>query len=547
MSKSQPRVPLLELVQDDQVLRVVEVTESDFFIGRATGLNLHLEETKVSRNHARIERKRDGGHYLLDLDSHNKTYLDGIELKPYRPTLLRDGSRIKIVDIELVFRTPEVTIVEQDDDHATVLGTLADLSSNSLTERLAEPARALASILELNRALGGGGNLNDTLSRVLESLMTVFPRAERGFILTAEPDGSFPLCAARERTQTTKSPSMSRTIMRMVMTRGEAVLISNAIEDERFQDTRSVATMLRTALCVPLPGHDGRPVGMIQLDSRVNGDVFTASELCLLAAMAIPVGVAVENRRLLKLQASWAAASEIQLALLPKSRPDIPGYEFWEYYRPAQEVGGDLYDYIRIDPEQKGTESRWGIMVADACGKGMPAALMIATVRPEIRHYLGEGLAPDEVLSRTNHRFIESDFLDRFVTLILTEIDARTHTLSVANAGHPCCLIRRSRGAIEELGLDGKGFPLGIDESAVYQTVETTLEPGDVVVLYTDGATDAMNVEGKIFHDLQLRRVISEAPKGVAAVGEAITSAIAIHAAGRSQFDDITLVCFGRV
>ena len=117
---------------------------------------------------------------------------------------------------------------------------------------------------------------------------------------------------------------------------------------------KSVVSTFRTALCVPLPGHDGRPVGMVQLDRRTGKKGFKAGDLDLLAALAVPVGVAVENHWLLKERASWAAAREIQLSLLPRDRPEVPGYAFWECYLPTLEVGGDLYDYIKVEPADVG-------------------------------------------------------------------------------------------------------------------------------------------------------------------------------------------------
>ena len=99
--------------------------------------------------------------------------------------------------------------------------------------------------------------------------------------------------------------------------------------------SKSVVSSFRTALCVPLPGHDGRPVGMVQLDRRTGKKGFKPGDLDLLAALAVPVGVAVENHWLLKERASWAAAREIQLSLLPRDRPEVPGYSFWECYLPT--------------------------------------------------------------------------------------------------------------------------------------------------------------------------------------------------------------------
>ena len=232
--------------------------------------------------------------------------------------------------------------------------------------------------------------------------------------------------------------------------------------------------------------------GRLRSDSR-------PSELDLLAALAVPMGVAVENHTLLKKRASWAAAGQIQLALLPRDRPGIPGYAFWECYRPAEEVGGDLYDYIRSGRPRlgDGEASRWAIVLGDVAGKGMPAALMMAGICPEVRHLVRAGVAPGEMLSKVNDRVCNAEFDCRFVTLVFTELDPRSHRLTVANAGHPSPLVRRSGGAIEEVGRAESGTPLGINGGGGYEAITIALEPGDVVVLYSDGVTDARDRRDK--------------------------------------------------
>lgn len=548
MSQSQPIMPTLQLIRGGRSDRVFEIKGADLHIGRTPGSDVRFEHARVSRNHARVERRPDGSCHLVDLDSQNGTYVDGQKLTPFQPVRLCDGSQVRIVDIELIFRDPAVRLRKREEEQSTVLGSIEDLSSNHLARRVTHPAEAFKAILDVIRALGGGTDLNEVLGRVLDGLMAVFPRAERGFIATAEPDGTLPLRAVRHRHGPSPLPSMSRTIARQVLGEAKAVLISDVTLDEEYRDQRSVATSLRTAMAVPLPGNDGRPAGMAQLDSHVDGEGFTAADLDLLAALAVPVGVALENHQLLRNEASWAAAGEIQRALLPRRRPDIPDYTFWECYRPALEIGGDLYDYIPV--QSSGTHGssagRWAVAIGDVAGKGIPAALMMAGICPEVRRLVREGVAPHEVLNRVNRHVYDSGVDGRFVTVALTELDPRSHRLTVANAGHLAPLIRRSGGAIERVGEEESGTPLGVTLDTIYQSITVALEPGDVVVLYTDGGTDARDWHGQWFGDERFHRTLAEAPPGAAAAGEAILAAVREHASGRSQFDDITLVCFGR-
>jgi sigma-B regulation protein RsbU (phosphoserine phosphatase) len=171
---------------------------------------------------------------------------------------------------------------------------------------------------------------------------------------------------------------------------------------------------------------------------------------------------------------------------------------------------------------------------------------MMAGICPEVRHLVRAGVAPGEVLSTVNDRVCSAEFDCRFVTLVFTELDPRSHRLAVASAGHPCPLVRRSGGAIEEVGRAESGTPLGIDGGGGYLATTIALEPGDVVVLYSDGVTDARDRGDRVYGEQRLRETLAQAPQGAVAVGEAILASVREHASGRSQFDDITLVCYGR-
>jgi phosphoserine phosphatase RsbU/P len=540
--------PTVELIRGGRTKGFYKFEGDCLDIGRDPGREVCLDDVRVSRHHARITRRLDGSYELVDLDSKRPTLLDGQRMAPYQPARLRDGSRIQIVDFELIFHESAVLGDEGQGGEATILESLDDLSSARLARRSSQTAEALRAVLEINRVLGGGSDVDAMLGRALDGLMTVFPAAERGFIATAEPEGTTRVRAVSHRSGPEHVPALSRTILRHVLEERKAVLISNTALDTRFGDAQSLISTVRTALCVPLLGHDGRPVGMAQLDRRTGTEDFKPGDLDRLAALAVPIGVAVENHRLLEERASWAAAREIQVALLPHRRPEIPGYSFWECYLPSLEVGGDIYDYIAIDsPEASGEyRSPWTVVIGDVAGKGMPAALLAATIRPEVRHLIRAEVRPERVLSRVNRDVCNSGVEGRFVTMAALEIDGGSHQVTVVNAGHLDPLVRRSSGVIEAVGREGAGPPLGVDPQAGYRPVTVNLEPGDLVFLYTDGVTEAMDRDGRLFGDERLRQTLANAPRGAAAAGEAVRSAIRDHAAGRTQFDDITILCFER-
>jgi serine phosphatase RsbU (regulator of sigma subunit)/pSer/pThr/pTyr-binding forkhead associated (FHA) protein len=546
----QPRLvnPTLELIRGSRPAETFEISGADFHIGRKPSLDLFIDDIRVSRLNTRIQRRHDGSYDLVDLDSQNGTHLGGKKLKPYRPVRLRDGDRIKIVKYELVFHQPAAVLDESQDDNTKVLGSLDDLGSEGVLKRSSHSAGVLRAILEVIRALGGGNDLSDMLGGTLAGLMGVFPKAERGFIVMADPDGSFPLAAVRFRPGHASTPTVSRTIRDRVLREGKGLLIEDVSFDQELSGRKSIASTVRSAICVPLLSHEERQIGMVQLDRLAGKENFHEQDLDLLAALALPIGVVIENDRLLKERATWAAAREIQRALLPRVHPEVPGYSFWECYRPVQEVGGDLYDYIAVNhgSDQSPRSTRWAVTLGDVAGKGMPAALVMAGICPEIRHLVRTGVPPEEVLGQVNRHVYDHGVEGRFVTLVLTVLDPLAHELTIATAGHPHAHIRRDSGVVEEIVCEGDGPPLGSIREAVYLPTRVQLDPGDVVVLFSDGVTDARARDGEFFGMERLRMELTEAPAGVEAVGESILGAVRDHFSGRSQFDDITIVCFGR-
>jgi serine phosphatase RsbU (regulator of sigma subunit) len=408
----------------------------------------------------------------------------------------------------------------------------------------------LHAVLEINRILGGTSDLNEVLGRALAELFSIFPQAECGFLLTRELDGKLNPRATRQREGSNTPPGLSRTVLNHVMTEGKALLISDAKTDPTFKGTDTLrGAGIRTAMCVPIPGRSGLPIGIVQIDSRSDLASFKTEDLELLAAVSIPIGVVVENHRLLRVSASLAAAAEVQAALLPQVRPSVPGYCFWEHYQPALEVGGDYYDYIPIEPPEA-TEAdvwvRWAVAVGDVSGKGMPAALLMANLCSEVRHLVRSGAEAHIVAERVNRRVYDSGLASRFITFQLAMADASTHRLVVVDAGHTDLLIRRKNGGIESIGQAEAGMPLGVDRNATYEATTASIGVGDVVVLYTDGVTEAMNRNDEQFGVEGLKNALASAPAGAAKVGEAIIRAVRVHVGNRPQSDDIALVVFGR-
>ncbi len=547
MSHSESLGPRLEISKDNKPGQSIPIGDSGIQIGRDPAAKVRFEDVRVSRQHARIERHPDGDFYLVDTSRHQATCINGRRILEARPVRLRDGDRISVGDCDMIFRCESRVLPVEEEAGSSVLETIGDLSSGYLAGRTRRPAETLRAVLNVNRSLGGGGELDRVLDRALSSLMELFPITECGVIVTVEPDGHLPVRAIRHRSGPPPKLTLSRTILHQVVDRGEAALIRDVATDERFRGKGSITSLFRSALCVPLPGSEGKPVGMVQLgvqEDRRNR--YGSEDLELLAALALPMAAAVENDRLLRERAHWAAAREIQRALLPRERPDVPRYSFWECYRPALEVGGDSYDYIQTCREGQDGDFRWVISVGDVSGKGMPAALLSAAVRPEVRHAVRGGGSPAEVLMDVNRHLCNGGFDARFVTMILAELEPARHRINLASAGHETPLLRRANGTVVQLELPGKGLPLGVSAKEAYASTSLELEPGDVLVLYSDGLKDALDRHRNPFGMARVLQTLGHAPAVSSLAGEALLEAVMRHSEGVASFDDLTIVCVGR-
>ena len=239
-----------------------------------------------------------------------------------------------------------------------------------------------------------------------------------------------------------------------------------------------------------------------------------------------------------KMEEELNIGHRIQLSLLPECCPDVPGWEFAAAYRSARQVGGDFYDFI-FPPEQP---NQVHIVTADVTGKGVPAALFMASCRTAIRAEAMKGVSPFEALARTNRLVALDTRSQLFLSAFYAVLDTESGRLRFANGGLEWpILIRKSSGELEKL--TARGLVLGAFEDAVYDEHQVDLEPGDVVVFYTDGVTDARNSKGDFFGGESLIHVIESGNWGDAhELVNSIMDAIELFREDTPPFDDITLV-----
>jgi serine phosphatase RsbU (regulator of sigma subunit)/ketosteroid isomerase-like protein len=231
-------------------------------------------------------------------------------------------------------------------------------------------------------------------------------------------------------------------------------------------------------------------------------------------------------------------ARRIQQASLPKEVPSLEGWQIAPYYQPAREVGGDFYDFHLL------SEGRLGLVVGDATGKGVPAALVMASARSMLRAVAQTSNSPGDVLRRVNDALVTDIPSNMFVTCFYAILDPKSATLSYANAGHDLPYLHRGRGEAEELR--ARGMPLGLMPGMSYEEKEIELDVGEGLFFYSDGLVEAHDPKGEMFGFPRLRALIAE-HGGVHSLGDLLLEELySFTGEGWEQEDDITLLTLRR-
>jgi phosphoserine phosphatase len=329
----------------------------------------------------------------------------------------------------------------------------------------------------------------------------------------------------------------------------KAINTPDAYADPRFNPDidRRTGYHTRCLLTVPLLGTDDQLTGVVQVINKVGG-VFTAYDQRLAEALAAQAGVALQRSRLMQhyvekkqLESSLAIARGIQQALLPKTGPDLPGYDLDGWNEPADQTGGDCYDYIPLE------DGRWALYIADASGHGIGAALVATEIRALLRAFSGRETQPAEVLVRAN-RCLCDDLPDgRFVTVCFGILDPVRHRFEYASGGHgPLFWYKAATGEVACTG--GTGLPLGLfDPLNIEPAPAVEFAPGDIGVLLTDGIVEAEGPQNEAFGKERVIQIIrDQAGRGPADVIQALREAVRDFLAGGPQADDLTVVVLKR-
>lgn len=403
----------------------------------------------------------------------------------------------------------------------------------------------LGLVYQLSKTFNSSLDLEDVLNTVMDEVIAAV-KAERGFVVLRQPDDRLDFRAARGMEhENIDDPEfeISRGVVGQVIEQGNGLLTSDAQQDERFMSRQSVMSLgLRSILCSPLQVKD-RILGAIYVDNRLHAGIFTDDDLQLLNAIASSAATAIENARLYqvavdkgRMDQELSMARRVQTGLIPDEVPQLEGWQFAASWLPAREVAGDFYDFVPAD------QDGMGLVIADVTDKGMGAALFMALTRSMLRASLEGASTPAEAISKTNRLVCANSSTAMPVTLFYGEVHPNQNDLVYVNAGHNPPLIHRAKdSSFQELGRTG--IVLGVDDTIVLEQDTVRLEPGDAVVFYTDGVTDALNHDEQAFGEERLRKAITDSASGSAqeiAVG--LLQALQEFIGGAEPFDDITLM-----
>jgi phosphoserine phosphatase RsbU/P len=533
--------PRLE-INDELGRHVVPIDKDLFTLGRRTGNDLRLVGADISRDHA--ELARDGQQYILrDRQSRFGTFVNNSQVTEQA---LKHGDLIRLGQsggVEMVFLCAPIETLRP--------------AGEPLTERTVTSAgnelRQVAALLEGLRALGSARVLDEVLALVNDSAIEL-SGAERGFIMLADAEARLEFKQARARGHVTlsgKTFETSRKIPEEVFQTGEPRVVADLLDgDLPAVHTGTIALGIRHVFCLPLrlvryvDKADGpverKAIGVLYLDSRERGTLASAAVRAGLETLATEAAVAIENARLYretmekaKMEQELRIAAEIQQALLPPPEWSSDHFHAMGRTVPCRAIGGDFFEYLTL------ADGSAGFVVGDVSGKGAPAALLTAVTQGVLATQTSFGGGPAAALSRVNEVLIRRAIGSKFVTMFFAAL-SKDGRLTCCNAGHnPPFLVSGSTVRRLETG----GLICGLFEKATYEEETIQLQPGDLLVMFSDGISEALNADGEEFGDDRILACIQGSGQGsVSQILECMVTTVKAFAAGTMQSDDITAV-----
>jgi sigma-B regulation protein RsbU (phosphoserine phosphatase) len=418
--------------------------------------------------------------------------------------------------------------------------------------RLEQKVKRLSTLIEVNALISSSLNLDQILENVMLISKKVMNADASSLMLIDEKTNELvyevALGKVGEKLKQEFRLKMGQGIAGTVAQEGKPLLLEDAYTHPKFYRAHDDATGYRTKSMITVPLKVGdRITGVAQVINRLDNNPFDSDDLDLFIALCSLAAIAIENAKMHKslmekqrFVRDMEFARTVQESFLPQKAPEISSYKFSAHYTPAQEVGGDFYDFIYFDRE------RTGVVIGDVSGKGVPAALYMAKLGSDLRTLAFTEKDPASTLGKLNSLLAERSRRGMFATLLYLELESGNRRLTISNAGHLPPLIKKSDNTIIKLATAG-GSPLGILPGMAFGQETATLEPGDTVVMYTDGIIEAMNAKEELYGYERFEALVRKSASDPDSLKSAIIDDVNRFTGLSPQHDDMTLVCFGAV
>jgi len=453
--------------------------------------------------------------------------------------LIFKGRLIGVIDLE----SPQPDFF--NDSHVNLLELLASrmafaIENARLYRRTLRQARTLKVLNEISRELSSVLVLNELLRKIGGLTKRLVDYHRFGILLADEETKTFNTVISwkqDERMPERSTVSFGHGIVGAAASERRPVVVPDVSKDHRYI---CVNPETRSEMTVPLI-YRSRVIGVIELESP-HLNYFNEDHVRIFSTLAPQIAIAIENARLYervarseaRLERDLRRAQEIQMHLMPGIAPKIPGLEIGLHFQPARELGGDLYEFLAYGRD------RHVIVVGDVSGKGAPAALYGAMASGTLRSLAPQRLPPPDMMKQLNTLFLERKIEGHFITLSYAIWEPRTKTLSLANSGMPLPILVR-KGQCR--GIRAEGIPLGLLEHTEYQAITVHLETGDLLAFFSDGITEANNLQHEEFSSRRLENLLRQsAQKPPQEIVRLVFEELREFEGGRPQRDDETLV-----
>jgi phosphoserine phosphatase RsbU/P len=543
--------PRLYWLGPDGQENVLPLAAPEILIGRKGDADVVLNNQHVSRHHAKLIKTGDG-YVIQDLGSTHGTFVNEARVEKHP---LNDGDRITLgkdrIDLHYLTGAAKPAAARRTDTTQIFEKSLMDLgvvlpSSYSDLEKV-------SCILDFQYQWEQLFTPDAAFQKILESALKI-SGAERGFVMIREGE-DFGYTAGMDgkgRKLSLSDFKASHTAVNDVVKTSAPVFMVEGL-DNRYKEQASIVAMNVLAIaCLPLLGIPSQAdktsiLGILYLDSTKRMHSLSGLDERILSKLAVEAGNVLERLEMIKsiesrkkLEQELALAEETQKSLLPQTLPRVRNLNIQAFSKPTRYVGGDFYDFIELESGEL-----YGV-IADVSGKGISASLLSSTLLGCLQMQLRAGVTVPDALSRLNKFLCEKSSASRFVTMFMFTLNSEGRGMYIGAGHNPSYLYRAATGEIEEL--HSNNMIVGAFPFATYEPASLQLNQGDVLLAYSDGLTEAENLNGEMLGEEAVKKIIrAEAAAGSKQLEQKLLETIQSFTAGRLPTDDITLVLVERV